>query len=565
MLNRRKHGADSAPGRAAGAHGSCRGRRRDARRAPAGAASVRTARRCASSSGWSRPAARQRRRYRRRADRWPPPAPRSSPPAPRHASARSSVAAAATAAAARAAAIRAAQTPGRRHSPRPRHRARPGPARWLRPAPRPASRSGCRPPALRVARGRARRIWHRRDGSRRCAAATPSATASMGARCAWLPSQAWTMPGGAASGAARGPAQLRLAAALAQVQQRAELRHFDLRGAEALMAAAAALGQQLALGLDRAARRRMIDVLQQAQGAAVLGAAFDAERPLRRRRRTHRQRQQHARQRPRTAARAVRGRPASAQSRARPANASTMPSSWRGEPRGSCSRRRRDVDIAAQLDQPDVDAPRARRAAEPARRKSGARLMRRGEEVPRVMPRPAASRAGTSAANTAMSCGCSRCGTAARRSRGVRSRLRSLYEWTVKSIAPSSSALSISAVKNSLPSTDDSGRSWMRSPRVSMPTSSTLSPVMQAFEAVRDGGALCTCQQRAARAELDEAGGHASNETEGGEIFPAVRVRGVGAERGAAAPFRRRRCARARSGGGAPPNAPAASRTVCRG
>ncbi len=35
------------------------------------------------------------------------------------------------------------------------------------------------------------------DGSRRCAAATPSASGSMGARCARLPSQARTMPVGA--------------------------------------------------------------------------------------------------------------------------------------------------------------------------------------------------------------------------------------------------------------------------------------------------------------------------------------------------------------------------------
>ena len=112
-----------------------------------------------------------------------------------------------------------------------------------------------------------------------------------------LPSQA-----GAAATRRRGrlPPQLGRARALlvrfAHVQQRAEAPDLHLSGAESLVAAAPARGQQAALGLDRRARAGIIDGRQQRARVRVIGAALDGQRALCRGRRAQGQRQHHARQ-----------------------------------------------------------------------------------------------------------------------------------------------------------------------------------------------------------------------------------------------------------------------------
>ena len=94
----------------------------------------------------------------------------------------------------------------------------------------------------------------------------------------------------------RRPAQLRLLAALAQIQQIAQIGHGNLRGTELLVAAAAALGQQRAFDLNGAPCGRVIDCCEQLRGRDIIGATFDAERALGRRGRAGADRQDHARQ-----------------------------------------------------------------------------------------------------------------------------------------------------------------------------------------------------------------------------------------------------------------------------
>ena len=54
---------------------------------------------------------------------------------------------------------------------------------------------------------------------------------------------------------------------------------------------------------------------------------------------------------------------------------------------------------------------------------------------------------------------------------------------------------------------------------------------MQRLELARDAGALRACQCRAARAELQCARPHESNGVKGRQVFPAVGMRGILAQR----------------------------------
>ena len=141
-------------------------------------------------------------------------------------------------------------------------------------------------------------------------------------------------------------------------------------------------------------------------------------------------------------------------SRDRPAKASTTPSSARSLPRGSRRRRKPRVDVAAQFAQLMRGVPPRARPGSARSRNAGTKAWRRGDELPmrrRRAARPAArarrpriSRCRADSRAAAPPPACNPAG---------RSRLRSLYECTVRSTVPARRAASISAVKNSLPST----------------------------------------------------------------------------------------------------------------
>ncbi len=165
------------------------------------------------------------------------------------------------------------------------------------------------------------------------------------------------------------------------------------------------------------------------------------------------------------------------------------------------------------------------------RRKSGARLMRRGEEVPRVMPQASGQPRGHVGGEHGDVVRL----LALRHCRQAQPRRALETQVLIRMDGKVDLALEQRII-------DLGGEEFLAIDRRQRPVLDAIAagldahqfdaePRVQALETVRNGGALCTCQQRAARAQLDETGGHASNETEGREIFPAVRVRGVGAER----------------------------------